>query len=336
MSAKRRKPTAEQLPDCVDGCAAEPWESWSSQPSSGWHRFVLRGLPPSAITMRAISVVGCPCRLEQLLRLPGLSTNYEPSLAHGAAEKWQHQVEAELEQMATVEKHLRAALSAAELALGLEYGLRITHASRPKFEDGRAVTAPLESPIKITMRDLLTLLAERLKEDATRRRGSLDESGLHMTRPGKNGQHLKFTAYSPQDRHIGKDDALSRALLADAVTASTRARPAGEFRSAFAVLNRQQAAALRNALPEWDRGELADLIAVSYRDWNHPPTNLDRKYVYDPAALASDDVSAASDAKQQRKALMEWLREQEKTRASPRDSRANPRRKRGKPASRRA
>ena len=176
---------------------------------------------------------------------------------------------------------------------------------------------------------------ERLKEDAARRRGILNDTGLHMSRPGRDGICVKFTAYSPQDRHIGKEDDLSRALLADVATATQRARPAGEFRSGFAEWNRRQVATLRRALPGWSYGDLADLITASCHDWNHAPTALAPKYAYRLQDVSSEDRIVAEKARRRRTALIDWLREQQKIRR-PRSTAqtANPHRKREKLARR--
>ena len=285
--------------------------------------------------MRAIRIVGCPCRLEQLLRLPGLSAINESQAMYKAAADWRRGAAADLRAMEQVEGLLRSTLVVAEAAsIGLDYGLRITHASKPSYRDDEAAVAPLETPIKITMQDLLKLFAERLKEDAARKRGSVDNTGLHMSRPGENGLALRFTAYSPQDRHIGKEDGLSRALLTDVATASARARPAGEFRSKFAEWNRHQVATLRQMLPDWGYSDLADLIASSCLDWNHAPTAIARRYQYNPHDLSSNDRIAADDARRRRTALIDWLREQEKTRPGPSSRRTKTPRKREKRARR--
>lgn len=231
--------------------------------------------------------------------------------------------------MQHVEELLRSALAAAgEASIDLDYGLRITHASKAAFQYDHFTVAPLETPIRITMKDLLCLFAERLKEDAARRRGSVDDTGLHMSRAGEGGLHLTFTAYSPQDRHLGKADELSKTLLADVITATSRARPAGEFRANFAEWNRQQVSRLRCALPEWGYSDLADLITASNHDWNHAPTALGSTYRYRFEDLSSSDRVVATGARRRRTALMDWLREQTKTRASSTSRRSNPRRKR--------
>lgn len=182
MSGRKPARSAEiRLPECTDRCASAPREEGSSQPSRGWDRFVLRGLPPSDWTMRAIRVVGCPCRLEQLLKLPGLSAINEARAMHNAAAHWRRKTAAEVRAMQQVETLLRATLAAADAALiSLDYGLRITHASKATFKEDHFTVVPLETPIRITMHDLLKLFAERLKEDAARRRGSGDDTGLHM------------------------------------------------------------------------------------------------------------------------------------------------------------
>lgn len=324
MPVTKRDP-APSLPACVEGCAPWPFNpahvAWAKaaredaskdrfcpQIEPGWHRF---GPNPrlSEITREAIAIVGCPCRLEQLLRLPGLSAANESRTMANAAARWNTEVEDELERMVTVERHLRKALEVAGDALGLEYGLRITHAATPKIQGGEAVLEPRSSPINIAMRDALALFAERLKEDAARRRGSLDERGLHLRRPGEHGEVLQLHAFSPQDRLIGNEDDLSRSLLTDAATAKARAQPPGAFRSAYAKAAVQQVAALKAALPlpDWDNGTLADLIAASCRDWQHPPTDLKPSLRYDPAKLASDNVNDADTANAQRKRLMQWL-----------------------------
>lgn len=328
MSARKPRQHGDmQLPKCIDACETAPQETWSSQPSRGWHRFVLRGLPPSEWTMHAIRIVGCPCRLEQLLYLPGLSAINESQTMYRAAADWRREAAADLRAMEHVEEMLRSTLAAADAgSIGMDYGLRITHASKPSYRNDDAT--PLETPIRITMHDLLKLFAERLKEDAARRLGSLGETGLHMSRPGENGLFLRFTAYSPQDRHIGKEDELSRALLTDLATATARARPAGEFRSSFAEWNRRRVATLRQMLPGWGYSELADLIASSWQDWNHAPTALDPKYQYKPQDLSSKDRIVADGARRRRTALIDWLREQEKTRPRSRSQPANRRRKR--------
>lgn len=256
--------------------------------------------------MRAIAIVGCPCRLEQMLRLPGLSATSEHQIMHAAAKDWRDEVDAELAQMAKVEEHLRAALETAGLPIGLDYGLRITHAGRPRVEGTSAITDPLDTPIKIAMRDVLEVFAERLKEDAARRRGQLDEKGLFMSRPNEHGQHVRFTAYSPQDRLLGKEDALARSLLTDAKTAASRARPCGEYRSAYAKIDRQQVAKL--AALGWDRGELADLIMASCRDWGHPPTDLANKFRYTQQELKSPDPGVKGAATKRRADLIKWLK----------------------------
>jgi len=62
--------------------------------------------------------------------------------------------------MQQVEALLRSTLAAADAAsISLDYGLRITHASKATFQDDHFTVPPLETQIRITMHDLLKLHA---------------------------------------------------------------------------------------------------------------------------------------------------------------------------------
>jgi hypothetical protein len=75
---------------------------------------------------------------------------------------------------------------------------------------------------------------------------------------------------------------------------------------------RHRLTSLLAALPDWSPSDVAELIIASQDDWKPAPVKLAPKYFFKPSDIDGRDRVAASRARQQRDALLQWIRDQRK------------------------
>jgi len=151
----------------------------------------------------------------------------------------------------------------------------------PKIsEHGLRVTLPTHKPIEIKMLDVFGIFASAAEHTA-KRFMEVDLGGGLGALPGKLANARRMAS-------------LSRSRRIELTNKSVRHR----------------LSALLGALQGWPPGDVAELIVASQRDWNPPPFKLAPRFAFSADHLDSRDRGLAGRARQQRGALLQWIRDQ--------------------------